>query len=464
MISISTEKIYDAIKKLCFIANTQLPESEYQKLLELYNNETNINSKNVLGQILENAQIAYQTRRPLCQDTGFVTVFLKIGQNISLKGENIKTIINQAVSDAYNEFFYRKSIVNNPMLDRTNTQNNTPVLIHTELTTDNEIEITLSIKGGGCENISAIKMLSPADGIEGIKNFVLETVKNANSKPCPPIKVGIGIGSNFEGAAILSKKALLNDKTQLSNHSKLEEELLNAINNLNIGAMGEGGISTCFGVKILDEPCHIASLPVAISISCHSSRYASAKINADKTTYCNREYEFKKIENFNNNTVEINTNEIEKIKNLNIGTHIQLTGKIYTARDAAHKRLHNLIKNNCELPINLKNAIIFYAGPCPKNDNEIIGPIGPTTSVRMDKYTPELYNLGLLATIGKGERNANVSTQISTAGGKYFTTTGGIASLLKKHVKTAKLIAFDDLGPEAIYELYVEKFPLKVQI
>lgn len=459
MAKINSSAIYETIKKLCILANCRLPKEEYFALTECYKNENNEQAKTVLTQILENAKIAFIDQRPLCQDTGFVTLFAEIGQNVQIYGDDFNSTVNKAVSDAYTEYFYRKSLVTSPINERENTNNNTPVLIHTQITPGDTINLILSIKGGGCENVSSLKMLTPTEGECGIIDFVLETIKQAGSKPCPPIRVGIGIGSNFEGSAILSKKALLEP---LSNPSDLEKQLLEKINALNIGAMGFSGNSTCFGVNILDESCHIASLPVAISIACHSSRHSSAKITEDKIIFEENNYDFSKIQNKEKKLRTINTTEITEIKNLRAGEAVAITGKIYTARDAAHKKLEELITKNKDLPIDIKNAIIFYAGPCPANKNEIIGPIGPTTSARMDKFTPKLYEMGLLATIGKGERNQAVKLAAEKYNGKYFTVTGGVASLLKKSIKSAKIVAYPELGAEALYELEVENFPVMV--
>ncbi len=460
---INSNVIYETVKNLCIIANTKLPYEEYQALKKLYNDENHLPAKNVLSQILQNARIAFCAQRPLCQDTGFVTVFADIGHNVVIEGEPFNDVINKAVGCVYSEKFYRKSILADPLFERCNTNNNIPVLIHTKIVEGNEINLILSVKGGGCENVSASKMLTPAQGIDGLKEFIIETVKNAGSKPCPPIKIGIGIGSNFEGAAILSKKALLLQKnSENPQYALLEREILKAINELNIGAMGLGGKSTCFGVNILHEPCHMASLPVAISISCHSSRHAGAVIS-DNVIYNFKEYDFIQDFSFGQNIKLVDVNDIDAIRNLGIGENILLSGKIFTARDAAHKKLEQLLNEGKSLPFDIKNAVIFYAGPCPAAENEIIGPIGPTTSARMDKYTPILYENGLLATIGKGERSKEVMDSMKKYGGRYFTVTGGVASLLKTCVKTAKIIAYPELGAEAIYELEVEKLPVMVK-
>ncbi|MCR4881172.1 MAG: fumarate hydratase [bacterium] len=460
---IKSELIYKTIKNLVLLANTRLPKEDYTALSEFYQKEKNPSSKIAMSQILQNAKIAYDEKRPLCQDTGFVTVFINMGQNISVVGGNLEKTINRAVADAYTEFSLRKSIVDDSLFKRKNTKNNTPVLIHTDIVEGSEMEIIVSTKGGGCENISAGKMLTLAHGIEGVKDFILDTVKNAGSKPCPPIKVGIGIGSNFEGSAILSKKALFTDKKSKGEYKKLEAELLKEINKLKIGAMGLGGKSTCFGVKILSAPCHIASLPVAISISCHSSRHASATISGNNVVYKKEDYEFFVPPKTESNVIKINANDTEKIRNLPVGANIELSGKIYTARDAAHKRFDELLMNGKELPFELKDAIIFYAGPCPAAKGEAIGPIGPTTSARMDKFTPLMYKNGMLASIGKGERSQDVIAFIRAFKGKYFTMTGGVASLMKSCVKSAKVIAYPELGAEAVYELEVENLPLIVK-
>ena len=463
MSDISTEVIYSVIKNLVLLANTKLPNTDYDAILTLYEKEKNNSAKIALSQILQNAKIAFDTQRPLCQDTGFVTVFLSIGQNVTLKGENVNNVINKAVSDSYVEYSLRKSIVSDSLFKRENTKNNTPVLVHTEIVDGDEIEVLLSVKGGGCENISAAKMLTLAHGVDGVKAFVLDVVKNAGSKPCPPIKVGIGIGSNFEGAAILSKKALITKEKSKGDYKKLESDILREINKLKIGVMGLGGKSTCYGVKILSAPCHIASLPVAISISCHSSRHSSAIINEKGILYKNEKYNFFEPTICKNSVIRVNSVEIAKIKQLPVGTNIELSGKIYTARDAAHKRFDELLSKGKELPFDINNAIIFYAGPCPAAKGESIGPIGPTTSARMDKYTPLMYKNGMLASIGKGERAQDVIAFIRAYGGKYFTMTGGVASLMKSCVKSAKVIAYPELGAEAVYELEVENLPLIVK-
>jgi fumarate hydratase class I len=450
MIKISTSKIKEAIKALCQKSATSLDRKTYALLSEAYNKETNQDSKEIIEQILQNAFISNKNQRPICQDTGQVIVFLEIGQDVHITDGNLTKAINEAVAESYTENYFRKSV--NTSISRENTTNNTPAIIHTEIVDGEEIKITACLKGGGSENMSQSAMLYPAQGKEGILNFILNTVKKASLKSCPPMVIGVGIGGNLEKSAINSKKAL----TQYRENTELEKEFLAEVNKLNIGASGKGGNATAIDLKIIEEPCHIASLPVSVSLNCHASRHSSAIIGGT-ITYDFEKYEIKEI-NVDGHKKEVKADDIETIKKLKTGEKILLTGKIYTARDAAHKRL--LSEN--QKPFEIKNAIIFYAGPCPAAPNEIIGPIGPTTSTRMDDYTEELLQEGLLATIGKGERREEIIKAHQKHGAIYFTATGGVASLLAQSVKSCKLIAYEDLGPEAIYELYVEKMPLFV--
>ena len=450
MKEINTEKIKTAIKNLCQKSAVKIDKKSYEMLLETYKKEQNPDSKEILAQILQNLHLANLTQRPICQDTGQVIVFLEIGQNIFITGKHLEKAINEAVADCYNKNYLRKS-VNSP-LARENTQNNTPAIIHTEITDSDNIKITVCLKGGGSENMSTSKMLYPAKGKDGVLEFVKETVKYASSKTCPPITIGVGIGGNLETSAINAKKALFLKTKQ----TPLEKEFLDAVNSLNIGASGKGGTTTAIDLKIIETPCHIASLPVSVSLNCHAVRHSSAIIR-DEIEYDFEDYDTTEFE-FSKDTKEIFVDDIETVKNLKTGEKILLTGKIYTARDQAHKRFLEDEKK----PFEIKNSIIFYAGPCPAAPDEIIGPIGPTTSARMDVFTEKLLKMGLLGTIGKGERSDEIIKAFQKHNAVYFGATGGAASLLGQCVKSSKIIAYPELGPEALYELYVEKMPLFV--
>lgn len=270
---IQSSKIKDECIKLILKANVCVDKKTFNKL-NIQKNEENGIAKEILTQIIENDILAQKENIPLCQDTGIAIFFLEIGQDIHIEG-NLNDAINEAVKIAYTEGYFRKSVVKHP-LDRINTNDNTKAIIHTNIVPGDKIKITFAPKGAGSENMSQIKMLVPSDGIEGVKKFVIETIKKAGGKPCPPIIVGIGIGGNFEKCALLAKEAILRDIDDTSTdpiNASLEKELLEEINKLNIGPMGLGGKTTVLAVKVNSYPCHIASLPVAVNIQCHAARH-----------------------------------------------------------------------------------------------------------------------------------------------------------------------------------------------
>ena len=270
---IQSSKIKDECIKLILKANVCVDKKTFNKL-NIQKNKENGLAKEILTQIIENDILAQKENIPLCQDTGIAIFFLEIGQDIHIE-ENLNDAINEAVKIAYTEGYFRKSVVKHP-LDRINTNDNTKAIIHTNIVPGDKIKITFAPKGAGSENMSQIKMLVPSDGIEGVKKFVIETIKKAGGKPCPPIIVGIGIGGNFEKCALLAKEAILRDIDDTSTdpiNASLEKELLEEINKLNIGPMGLGGKTTALAVKVNSYPCHIASLPVAVNIQCHAARH-----------------------------------------------------------------------------------------------------------------------------------------------------------------------------------------------
>ncbi len=276
---ISEQQIIDTVKSLFLDAVRILPEDVCSAFRKALKQEESPMGKSVLSQLLENKDIAYKEGLALCQDTGFAVVFIEWGDRVLFEGKDLFEAVNEGVRRAYKEGFYRKSIVSDPIFDRKNTGDNTPCVLHFEMIKGDKVRIIAAPKGGGSENMSAIKMLRPADGLEGIKNFVLETVDKADGNPCPPIIVGIGIGGTFEKAAILSKKALLREigqKNKDQRYAELEMHLLDEINKLGIGPMGLGGTITALAVNIEYYPCHIASLPVAVNIQCNSARHKEA--------------------------------------------------------------------------------------------------------------------------------------------------------------------------------------------
>jgi fumarate hydratase subunit alpha len=274
MRQIEAKKISQIIASMCKKANFFLSEDVWRVLRDAFAKEKNERARAILGQILENAMIAKNRDIALCQDTGIAEIFIKVGQEIEITGESLPVAVNKGVALGYKEGSLRNSIVDDP-IRRKNTGDNTPAAIYTEIVPGNKIEITLLTKGGGTENASKLAMLSPSSGIEGIKEFVLGAVREKGPNACPPLVIGIGIGGSFSSVALLSKKALLREVGKASidiNHAKLEEDLFNLINKIGIGPMGLGGDTTALAVHVEAAPCHIASLPVAVSMQCHSLR------------------------------------------------------------------------------------------------------------------------------------------------------------------------------------------------
>ena len=277
MREIELDLVTKEVERLCIESNYFICEDVLEKLKDSYEKEESTVGKNILGQILENDKIAAEEQVPICQDTGLAVIFLEVGTEVKINGD-IYEAINEGVRRGYTNGYLRKSAVKHP-LDRVNTKDNTPAIIHTKLVAGSDkIKIIMAPKGGGAENMSTVKMLKPADGIEGVKKFVVDFVKNASGNPCPPIFVGIGLGGTFEKAALLAKQALFRDVNDESDNlidAKLEKDLLELINKIGIGPMGLGGMTTAIAVKVESFPCHIASLPLAININCHASRHKS---------------------------------------------------------------------------------------------------------------------------------------------------------------------------------------------
>lgn len=457
---IDSKIIEDAVYNLCVQANTKLPDDVFEKLSNAYESEINPEAKYALGLILENAKIAYEKKMPLCQDTGQVLVFLKA----KCFPEDITKVINNAVEKAYEENFFRKSVVKNALFDRTNTKTNVPCIIYPEITDQEGLEIELLIKGAGSENVSTVEMLSPTATEDEIVDFVVNVVKKAGAKACPPYFIGIGIGGTMEYAALLSKRALLLSENIDENHKILAEKIKMAVNELQIGVAELGGLSTALDVKLLTAFTHIACMPVAVTINCHSSRHAKCRISEQGLIKNDNvsPFSFPLSTPSQPDFIQVNTMDIDKLKSLKKDQNILLSGEIYTARDMAHQRLVKMIENGEDLPFDLKNKIIFYAGPCPACANCVVGSIGPTTSARMDKYAAILHEKGLLATIGKGERSEQLKKNLKQTGGIYFTAFGGIACYLAQKFVKRDLVAFEDLGTEAICRFEVKDLPLKV--
>ncbi len=449
MCEIKSEYLYDAIYEACFKANTSLSCDVFDSLKTF--DESDYENNNKMAKIFANNSIANKNNRPLCQDTGQVVVFLEIGENVILDEKNPVYVVNEAVAACYSDNFFRKSVVKDAFFDRTNTKNNIPAIVYVDYVKENIIKANILIKGGGAENMSSTRMLTPSETEDEIFNYVLSVVEIAGENACPPLFLGVGLGGTIDYAAVLSKKAFFCDENKA-----FAQKMKNYINKKSKTKVADIFVKT--------SSTHIASMPICVTVNCHSTRHAGVVVNPKGYELVTKFVENNEEQELQSELKEINSNETEKFKNLEINSEILLTGTVYTARDAAHKKLVEMIEHGMESPFNLQNSIIFYAGPCPKNENEIIGPIGPTTSKRMDKFAPVLYDNGVLATIGKGERAEKVINSIKENSALYFSVQGGVASLLQSCVKSAEVIAFEELGAEAIYKLYVEKLPVKLEI
>jgi fumarate hydratase subunit alpha len=279
--TVQVSEITEKLSELCASASCELDDDLIGALEEGLRIEESPTGKQILEQILENAKISRETKLPSCQDTGFAVVFLEIGQDVCLEGGDLMEAVNEGVRRGYEQAYLRKSIVDDPAIDRKNTRDNTPAVVHIEIVKGDRVKVTLAAKGGGSENMSAVAMLKPADGIEGVRKFVVERVKQAGGNPCPPVVIGVGVGGTFEKCALLAKKALLRplgSSNPDERYAKLEKELLTEINASGIGPQGLGGRVTALGVLVETFPCHIASLPVAVNVNCHASRHKEAII------------------------------------------------------------------------------------------------------------------------------------------------------------------------------------------
>lgn len=448
---INDDLLKDVVYNLCRNAAQNISDYTYNTVKEEYKKCPSQRISN----ILENAKIASEYNRPLCQDTGTVHIFLDIGNQISFSSNPVDCI-NDAVSKCYKENFFRKSITENLLTSAKNTGDNTPAIIETDYHEGNNLIIKVLLKGAGCDNVSSVDMLLPSTTENEFIDFVIKKILDKGKNACPPLFVSIACGGS-------SSNVLKNaEKNYFSNNDK---ELANKIKN-KINLLAEKKYNNCFAadVKLSFYPHHMASFPVGISINCHSLRIAEAEIKSDNSvTYSNNVQNFEK---FNNNetavTKEVFTSDINSIKSLKEGEKILLSGEILIARDAAHRKMKEIIDKGEKLPFEIKDKIIFYAAPCPPKQNETVGSIGPTTANRMDKYISEFPQV--IATIGKGSRSSATEEFIRNNNLVYFEAEGGIAAILASKFKSYKTIAFPELLSEAVAEAEIEKLPLTVSI
>ena len=460
------------------------PADYIQHLARAYEREQSPAAKDAMAQILTNSKMSATGHRPICQDTGIVNVFLKVGMDVrwaSFTG-SLEDAINEGVRRGYNlaENKLRASVVADPHFARKNTKDNTPAVIFTEIVPGNTVDVTVAAKGGGSENKSKMVMLNPSDSIV---DWVLKTVPTMGAGWCPPGMLGIGIGGTAEKAVLLAKQSLMEDLDmyqlqekaakgeKLTQVEELRLELFEKVNALGIGAQGLGGLTTVLDVKVAMYPTHAASKPVAMIPNCAATRHAHFVLDGSGPVYLDPPSLdlWPKVDwtpdTEKSQRVDLNTLTKEQVASWKPGQTLLLNGKMLTGRDAAHKRIQDMLAKGEKLPVDFTNRVIYYVGPVDPVRDEVVGPAGPTTATRMDKFTRMmLEQTGLIAMIGKSERGPVAIEAIKDNGSAYLMAVGGAAYLVSKAIKHARVVGFEDLGMEAIYEFDVVDMPVTVAV
>ena len=455
------------------------PKDFIQHLARAYEREQSPAAKDAIAQILTNSRMCAEGHRPICQDTGIVNVFLKIGMDVRWDGfkGSIADAVNEGVRRAYThpDNPLRASVLSDPIFTRKDTKDNTPAVIHTELVPGDRLEVTVAAKGGGSENKSKFVMLNPSDSII---DWVMKTVPTMGAGWCPPGMLGIGVGGTAEKAMLMAKESLMDplDMHELlarGPQSKIEElriEIFTKVNALGIGAQGLGGLSTVLDVKIRDYPTHAASKPVAMIPNCAATRHVHFVLDGSGIA----DLEPPSLDDWpkvgwtaapTSKRVNLDTLTREEVASWKPGDILLLNGKMLTGRDAAHKRIEDMIAKGEKLPVDFTNRTIYYVGPVDPVRDEVVGPAGPTTATRMDKFTETmLAKTGLIAMIGKAERGPTGVEAIKKHKAAYLMAVGGAAYLVAKAIRKQKTLAFADLGMEAIYEFEVKDMPVTVAV
>ena len=456
------------------------PADYIAHLARAYEREQNPAAKDAIAQILTNSKMCAEGKRPICQDTGIVNVFLKIGMDVRWEGFNgsIDDAINEGVRQGYlnPDNVLRASVLDDPIFARKNTKDNTPAVVQMELVPGDKIDVIVAAKGGGSENKSKVTMLNPSDDIV---DWVLKTVPTMGAGWCPPGMLGIGVGGTAEKAVLLAKQALMDDidmyeLLERGPQNKLEElriELYEKVNALGIGAQGLGGLTTVLDVKIKTFPTHAASKPIAMIPNCAATRHAHFVLDGSGPAFLEPPSldlwpDVQWAPDYNKSTkVDLNTLTPEIVASWKPGQTLLLNGKMLTGRDAAHKRIQDMLAKGEPLPVDFTNRVIYYVGPVDPVRDEIVGPAGPTTATRMDKFTEMmLAQTGLISMIGKSERGPAAIEAIKKHKSAYLMAVGGAAYLVAKAIKAAKVVGFADLGMEAIYEFDVKDMPVTVAV
>ncbi len=456
------------------------PADYIAHLARAYEQEQSHAAKDAIAQILTNSRMCAEGHRPICQDTGIVNVFIKIGMQVRFEGfsGSIEDAINEGVRRGYQhpDNTLRASIVADPLFERQNTKDNTPAVVHMSVVPGNTVDVQVAAKGGGSENKSKFVMLNPSDSLV---DWVLKTVPTMGAGWCPPGMLGIGVGGTAEKAMLMAKESLMEpidmfDLKARGPRNPLEAlriELFEKINALGIGAQGLGGLTTVLDVKILTYPTHAASKPVAMIPNCAATRHAHFVLDGSGPAYLEPPSldlwpDVHWAPDYNKSQrVNLDTLTRAQVASWKPGETLLLTGKLLTGRDAAHKRIQDMLARGEKLPVDFNNRIIYYVGPVDPVRDEVVGPAGPTTATRMDPFTEMmLAQTGLIGMVGKAERGPAGIAAIQKHQSAYLMAVGGAAYLVSKAIKHAKVVGFADLGMEAIYEFEVLDMPVTVAV
>ncbi|HEY6848256.1 MAG TPA: fumarate hydratase [Terracidiphilus sp.] len=458
------------------------PVDYVTSLAKAYEREQSHAAKDAIAQILINSRMCAEGHRPICQDTGIVNVFLRIGMDVRFEGSagapslDLQEMVDEGVRRAYldPDNKLRASLQADPAGKRVNTKDNTPAAVNVELVRGDKVEITVAAKGGGSEAKSKFAMLNPSDSVA---EWVLKTVPTMGAGWCPPGMLGIGIGGTAEKAMLLAKQSLMDPidiqdliaRGPVTTAEKLRVELYDKVNRLGIGAQGLGGLTTVLDVKVLDTPAHAANLPVAMIPNCAATRHAHVVLDGSGPVYLDppnlEDWPQLTYDVSGARRVNLDTVTRAEARTWKPGEVLLLTGKLLTGRDAAHKRMTDMLSRGETLPVDFRDRFIYYVGPVDPVREEVVGPAGPTTATRMDKFTRQmLAETGLLGMVGKAERGPVAIEAIREFGAVYLMAVGGAAYLVSKAITASRLLAFPDLGMEAIYEFIVRDMPVTVAV
>src|SRR5690349_5712591 len=468
------QSVADALQFLSYYH----PLDYIRALGRAYEREQSMAAKDAIAQILTNSRLCAEGRRPICQDTGIVNVFLKVGMGVRFDfAEDLETVVNEGVRRGYlnPDNKLRASVLDESDFGRRNTKDNTPAVINVQMVAGDKVEVDVAAKGGGSEAKSKFVMLNPSDSIA---DWVVKTVPTMGAGWCPPGMLGIGVGGTAEKAMLLAKQSLMEpiDMAELKARgpkNKVEElrvELYDKVNALGIGAQGLGGLSTVLDVKIRTYPAHAANRPVAMIPNCAATRHAHFVLDGSGPV----ELEAPRLSDWpavtwtadaKSRRVNLDTLTKSDVATWKPGERLLLSGKMLTGRDAAHKRIQDMLARGEKLPVDFTNRVIYYVGPVDPVRDEVVGPAGPTTSTRMDKFTEMMLGeTGLIGMIGKAERGPVAIEAIRKHKAAYLMAVGGAAFLVAKAIRKSKVLAFNDLGMEAIYEFEVKDMPVTVAV